>query len=157
MTTAGPVAEHTLRELYETVEQLRRSQDLVTVLQQVAVAANEAVTFEDAAATALASVCGFTGWPVGHLYLADDAGGMAPTAVWHLDDARRCEPFRVVTMAAPLTIGVGLPGRVLADGRSVWIPDVTVDPNFPRVAAAVDAGLHAGFAFPVLVLSLIHI
>jgi diguanylate cyclase (GGDEF)-like protein/PAS domain S-box-containing protein len=151
VTTAGPVAEHTLRELYETVEQLRRSQDLVTVLQQVAVAANEAVTFEDAAATALTSVCGFTGWPVGHLYLADEVGGMAPTDVWHLDDAARCEPFRVVTMAAPLRIGIGLPGRVLDEGRPVWIPDVTVDPNFPRVTAAVEVGLRAGFAFPVLV------
>jgi PAS domain S-box-containing protein len=52
---------------------------------------------------------------------------------------------RTITFAP----GVGLPGRVWADGRPAWILDVTRDDNFPRVAAAARAGLHAALGFPI--------
>src|ERR1051325_2386303 len=32
----------------------------------------------------------------------------------------------------------------------LWIPDVLVDSNFPRIPHAKQAGLHAAFAFPLL-------
>ena len=46
-------------------------------------------------------------------------------------------------------MGKGLPGRVWAHREPAWIEDVVDDPNFPRAAAARDAGLHGGFAFPI--------
>src|SRR5262249_11849221 len=46
--------------------------------------------------------------------------------------------------------GVGLPGRVWASGQPAWIPDVVVDTNFPRAAAADRVGLHAAFGLPIL-------
>jgi sigma-B regulation protein RsbU (phosphoserine phosphatase) len=45
--------------------------------------------------------------------------------------------------------GVGLPGRVWAEGRSAWVPDVVHDDNFPRAAVATEDGLHGGFAVPI--------
>lgn len=45
--------------------------------------------------------------------------------------------------------GIGLPGRVWADTKPVWISDVTHDQNFPRAALAEQAGLHTATAFPV--------
>lgn len=44
----------------------------------------------------------------------------------------------------------GLPGRVARDARPHEIADLETDDNFPRVEAAQDAGLRAGFAFPLL-------
>jgi hypothetical protein len=39
-----------------------------------------------------------------------------------------------------------------ASGRArlpAWITDVQSDPNYPRVEAAIEAGLHAAFCFPI--------
>ncbi len=44
----------------------------------------------------------------------------------------------------------GLPGRVWAQGAPCWIPDVIADDNFARADAAVGDGLHAAFAFPIV-------
>jgi signal transduction histidine kinase len=43
-----------------------------------------------------------------------------------------------------------LPGRVWASLRTVWIPDVTADSNFPRAPQASAEELHAAFAFPIM-------
>jgi diguanylate cyclase (GGDEF)-like protein/PAS domain S-box-containing protein len=155
---AERIAEESTRNLYETVQELRRSQAVlgetagyVAILQRVAVAANEAENLEVAARTALAEICHHTGWPVAHLYVTDEPGRVSPTTVWHLDDPERTAMFREITEATVLYAGEGLPGRVLASGRPVWIPDVTRDRNFPRARHARDIGVRAAFALPVLV------
>ncbi len=153
------IAEQATRELYDTVTRLESSRNaladaasLVRVLQQTAIAANEADTFDEAAAIALRSVCEHTGWPIGHVYTVNATGDrLIPLAVWHDDDPARNAAFIAATDRSELAVGVGLPGRVLATARPAWIPDVTVDANFPRFAAALETGLHAGFAFPVVV------
>src|SRR6185369_3397325 len=43
-----------------------------------------------------------------------------------------------------------LPGRVWSTAEPCWIADVLLDPNFPRLAAARSAGLHAAFGFPIM-------
>jgi PAS domain S-box-containing protein len=123
----------------------------VRLLQDVAVAANEAHTAEHALRTSIAEVCRVTGWPVGHVYLVsgDDPDVLRPSTIWHDDRPSAHEPFRRVTEATTLRRGVGLPGRVLATKQSAWVLDVTRDANFPRAGAAAESGLHAGLAFPV--------
>ena len=128
-----------------------RAASFVQLLQAVAVAANEASGIEQAARACLDIVCAFTGWPVGHLYVAEGPDELAPTSVWHLDDPEWFAAFRRVTEATRLRRGIGLPGRVLVQERPVWIPDVTVDPNFPRSKVAAELGIRAAFAFPVTV------
>jgi diguanylate cyclase (GGDEF)-like protein/PAS domain S-box-containing protein len=152
------IAESTLRDLYSTVVELQSSQtelnaaaSLVAMLQKVAIAANEAETFEDAVETALAAVCAHTGWPIGHLYVTDEPGHLRSTAIWHTDDPDRSRNFRQVTESTDLHGGVGLPGRVLTSGAPAWIEDVSADQNFPRAHAALEIEVRAGFAFPVVV------
>src|SRR3954451_8676195 len=48
-----------------------------------------------------------------------------------------------------LARGQGLPGRVWASGRAVWIVDVDVDANFPRRNVIAAAGLRSAFCFPI--------
>ncbi|HKA52360.1 MAG TPA: GAF domain-containing protein, partial [Candidatus Binatia bacterium] len=134
-------------------EALRRQTAFVTLLQEVAVAANEAKTIEEAMQFALGRICAHTGWPVGHVYLrvAGSTGELISTPLWHLDNSRQFEAFRKLTEATRFAPGVGLPGRVLVSKKPAWIIDVTKDPNFPRVQAAVDLGVRASFGLPVLV------
>ena len=152
------IAEHATRELYESVQALRRSDgearaaaSVVELLQRVATAANEAPSFKNAAAIALAAVCERTGWPVGHLFVAEGSEILVPTDIWHIDDAQRCRRFIEVTNATTLRRSEGLPGRVLATGRPAWIADLSFDPNFPRAREAADIEVQTGFAFPVVV------
>jgi len=66
-------------------------------------------------------------------------------------DADRVAPFRKRTEAEVFTTGRGLPGCVLASGKATWVPDVTEDPTFMRLAEARASGLKGGIACPLLV------
>ena len=132
---------------------LRKTAEVVQLLQVITSAANEAVTVESALQIALDRVCAFTGWPVGHAYLVnDEADGVAvSTGLWHLDDEERFANFRTVTEGRSWRPSkTGLVRRVLIDGKPAWIIDVTKDPGFVRAKSAKEIGVRAGFAFPVL-------
>jgi len=135
----------------EATEQLREKTEFLHLTELITRAANEATNVDEAVQIALYQVCARTGWLVGHAYMLDEAAGdLAPSSIWHLDDAEQFETFRSVTEATRFASGVGLPGRVLASGQPAWIIDVTQDPNFPRARLAQDIGVKAGFAFPIL-------
>jgi signal transduction histidine kinase len=141
---AERISERATRELYE------RQQELA-LLVAVATAANDSSDVEDALSRVISCVCAHTGWPVGHVYLSDPAVGLAPTAIWHIDHPDRFETFRRVTEVTPLAFGEGLGGRVLASGEPVWLPDVTVDTNFPRARITADIAVRGAFGFPILI------
>ena len=133
-------------------EALREKTEFLQLNQVITRAANEAASIDDAMQIALHQVCAHTGWPVGHVYLFDETlGDLAPTRIWHLAGVDEFAAFRRVTEATRFASSIGLPGRVLASGQPVWIMDVTKDPNFPRAQLAMEIGVRAGAAFPVLV------
>jgi sigma-B regulation protein RsbU (phosphoserine phosphatase) len=45
---------------------------------------------------------------------------------------------------------IGLPGRIWAGGKSLWMPNVLEDPHFQRKEIAAQAGLKAAFGFPIV-------
>lgn len=127
------------------------SPGIVEFLHTMVVAANVASSVDEAMRVCLDEVCGCFGWPVGHFYtVAGPPEELVSSAVWHLDDAERFDAFRRVTEALRLARGKGLPGRVLATGQPAWIPRLSDDRDSPRTSWATDAGLRAGYAFPVL-------
>ncbi|MDQ3945181.1 MAG: diguanylate cyclase, partial [Actinomycetota bacterium] len=128
---------------------LGREQAFLPLLKAIAVAANEAATVDEALQRALDEVCTYTGWAVGHAYVPDGRGMLAPTRLWFLEDGE-LSSFRDATEQTSLALNVGLPGRVAATGRPAWVPDVTTDPNFPRREAARQVGIRAALGFPVL-------
>lgn len=70
--------------------------------------------------------------------------------VWNRVDCPVTE-FRKASLGMTLARGEGLPGRVWASGSPAWIADLAQDGNFRRASAALASGLHAGFAFPIVV------
>ena len=129
-----------------------REHSLLSVLVRVAIASNLATSLEAAGQIAVSAICEVTGWGIGHLYVVDteDADQLISTNVWCTSDHERFDEFRSITAITPLRRGVGLPGRVLASQQPVWITDVTKDENFPRGRNALDLGIKAAFAVPVL-------
>nr|WP_229428990.1 EAL domain-containing protein [Massilia sp. ST3] len=144
---AEAIAERGLRELYQ------RQQE-IALLESIAAAANEAASVEDAMRHALAAVCRYTGWPLGHLLLVTAHGpALDSTAIWHDESSGRFAALRARTEATVFTSGVGLPGAVLATAAPAWI-DVDAAAGaelLPRMQVLVETGMASLFAFPVVI------
>ena len=128
----------------------RLSGGYLMLLQRAAVAANAAGSVEEAVRSTLGAIREVTDIRLAHAWLvADrDAAGLRPTGWWFPGPL---EPFSGATMATTFVPGEGLPGRVVQSGDPTWVADLEADADFPRAAAAVEAGLRSAFAFPVSV------
>lgn len=144
-------------ESHETAYQdlrrlLARKEEVLTLLQDVAVATNEAASVEHALQFVIDRICAFTGWPVGHAFLpsAEIGGALASSGVFHLDDLDVFAAFRDVSRETIFEPGQGLPGRVLESRAPEWISDVRENVQFPRAKTVEDIGIVSGFAVPIL-------
>lgn len=126
----------------------RRQQAYLRLLQDVASAANETDDVERAVRRALDAIRAATGTELGHAHLVDgsDGGVLAPTGWW---SPAPVEPLASATANRRFPHGIGLPGRVLTDGRAHWIADFEDDDNYPRADAATASGFRSTFAFPI--------
>jgi diguanylate cyclase (GGDEF)-like protein len=141
------VSERSLRELYMREQELR-------LLQDIATAANLSQSVNDVFQYALARICDFMGWPVGHAYLVEERDGstvLKSMKLWHVQDAEKIASFRAMTEAHDLAPGEGLPGRVYRSRTAAWLSDVGADGAFPRQLPARESGIRAACAFPILV------
>ena len=144
------------REAAERRQAQREIEDrtgYVALLQGVAVAANEAVDIESAAARAIEAVCEQTGWAIGHLFLCprDQPNELVSTSVWRLSEPTRFAPFKAASEQIHFAYGIGLPGRVLVRGGPVWWLNLAEAASFPRLSAAAAGGIVAGYAFPIMI------
>lgn len=147
----GTIHDTTRRQQAESEARKRTAE--VQVLQDVAVASNEASSVDQAIQFALDRICAFTNWPVGHVYFpVPGSEEIVSSSIWHLTDAQKYEPFRRMTEGQRLMKGEGLVGTVLSTGDAVWISDLKQNSNFGP-ARALDAlvDLRSAFAFPVKV------
>ena len=109
---------------------------------------NDAV---EAAQGILRAVCENLGWQVGLLWRVErESERLVCVDVWS-NDGIDIEEFELFSRTTKFAKGEGLPGRICASGKSLWIPNVLEDANFPRASVAAMAGLHAAFGFPILV------
>jgi PAS domain S-box-containing protein len=136
-----------------TRDELQRRSAFLELSHAVAGAANEANDPVALLQLAVTEVCRRLGWAVGHAYLRERRPGFrfAPTAAWFVDDPDRRRPFREATDSWYFQPGEGLAGRVAAEGRAAWLPELAAEPGFARGAVAIAAGLVSGVVVPVKV------
>ena len=104
---------------------------------------------EEIFSTCLKEICVHMDWPIGHVYFpSDDDGTLHPSDLWYLE-SEKGNSFKEATKEYSFKKGEGLPGRIWETKTSNWIEDVTGDPNFPRLEAALEIGLKGAFGFPV--------
>ncbi|MBY0521030.1 MAG: EAL domain-containing protein [Sphingomonas sp.] len=143
-TAAEEIAERGLRDLF-------LSQQRIELLQRIAAKANEAIDTRDALSYAISEICSHTGWAFGNAFLVDAANAdlLVAPQIWFAAQPDPLMPFIADTLERRFARGEGLPGRVLADGRAIWLQDLIQADNFPRRDVARRCGLHSAFAFPV--------
>lgn len=144
---AEAVAERGLRDLYER-------QQAIGLLGAITAEANRSTSVDDVLRFALERVCAYTGWPIGHALIvtapSEGTAEVVSSGVWHCSSPDRYAAYLDVSGTLRFASGVGLPGRVHATARPVWITNVAEDESFPRAAQARATGIKAGFAFPIL-------
>lgn len=142
---AETIAEKGLRDLY-------LAQQRADLLHRIATVANQSTTVRDALHYALVELCEFTESAFGNVYLTTaDGDSVVPARICYAPEPRALADFIDASLNRQFAPGEGLPGRVLADRRPHWMPELRNAPNFPRRELAGLAGLNSAFAFPVLV------
>lgn len=132
----------------DITEQKQLAQRL-TIQHEVANVLADASGLDKAIAAILKPVCQTLGWEEGLLWVVDKpAERLRCQSIW-TTSGRASEHYGEASRELSFPCGVGLPGRVWADAKPVWISDVTRDPNFPRAALAKQVGFHTAAAFPV--------
>jgi phosphoserine phosphatase RsbU/P len=127
----------------------KRAEARLRAQYELARTLGEAHSIGEASPRLLRTVGQALGWDVGAIWGLDiERSVLRCHATWR-SPASTAADFELLTQRTTFRKGVGLPGRVWAEGRPAWIPDVVNDLNFPRGQVAAVVGLHGGFAVPI--------
>jgi len=132
------------------ITERRRAEEQVSLLQAITTEVSVAPDLVSALGVVVRRVCETTGWILGQSWMprADNTALECSPAFYAASDG--LEEFRLGSVNARLPPGVGLPGRVWLSKQAVWVKDVTIDGNFPRVLLAREVGLKAALAIPII-------
>ncbi len=130
--------------------QLMRKVLHLDLLRSVAMKTNVAGSIEEALSIAVAEICDLTGWPAGHFWMLPNEETLVPSGRWF-----RCQPSQFQTLVRltrnlVLRTNEGLPGRVAAARRPLWIEDVPARHESIRGSAGDPAGVRTAIALPVI-------
>lgn len=131
-------------------EAAARAEDEARLLQAITLEVAEATDFRTALRVVLDKTCEATGWWFGQAWVPRPDGSALQ---WFAASRVPSDPvarFRQESEGDAILPGSVLPGRAWSTKRPIWVEDLAADPAFGRARAAVDAGLRAGVAVPVL-------
>ncbi len=134
----------------EDISERRRAEEESHLLQSTTTAVGEAPDLNAALEVVLRKVCAATGWVYGEVWLPCEQDEKLQCGQVFYSREADLKDFALRSHDYRFARGEGLPGRVWASRRPVWIPDVTQDANFPRAPLAEKASLHASMGIPVL-------
>lgn len=126
----------------------KRAERRLRLLQRVTVTIAEAEDLTSALVDSLREICHTTGWRLGECWLPDGNGAMVLGGAWHWDDLALTRLHRLHRRLV-LDDPDSLARETWRTGSSAWIPDLMAV-AYPDTADAVDAGLKAAMAIPVL-------
>ncbi len=112
---------------------------------------SEATTLEQAVPKIIQAIGESLEWDLGVFWRADKATGVLRCLDQWKAPSVQADSFTLSTWQQVFNREEGLPGRIWANGKSAWLTDVALDPNFPRGAEARQVGFHGAFGFPILI------
>jgi signal transduction histidine kinase/integral membrane sensor domain MASE1/CheY-like chemotaxis protein len=140
----------TVEERRANADKLRESERRVAANLAITQILAESPAFGDATKRILQTIGESLDWKVGAMWTPGEKDNeLRCLTLWH-DQSTSVPRFQEVSRRLTFEPGVGLPGRVRTTLKPTWIPDVTLDNNFPRAPFADSEGLHSAFAFPIL-------
>ena len=129
-----------------------RKKEQVVFLKEFAKGAIGAKDIEEVFYQALKSICGFTNWPVAHIYYpdSDNIGKLKPSKIWYVKEGHDLKSLIEVTNRTNFSIGEGLPGIVWNKQKAIWADEFKIETDFKREKEARKYDLKGAFSFPII-------
>jgi len=147
--TVKDVIEGAIIALIDVTE-LKRANEEIQLLQTLTLAISESEDIHTALGVTLRKICETTGWIYGEAWIPNAEGTFLECSTEWYSAVPGLEKFYTASRGFTFPHGKGLPGRVWLSGQPEWVTNVTLDENFPRAKFALEAGLKAGLAIPIL-------
>ena len=147
--TPLPVGDsHTFHAFLHDISERRRHEQFLAAQHATTTVLAEAETVKGAIPLLLAALGEKMGWEFGAYWFPSEVSALHCEETW---TARGLDltPFERVTREIGPVSGAGLPGRVWAAEKPVFIPDVTTEANFLRTLPAAEVGLTAAMGLPL--------
>jgi len=142
-------AEVTTRDL---INKLQKEHSLeAEVLWKASNQAASGGSLENLLAGCLEQICNVTNSDIGHVYIPDDIEEphvLNPSSAWYFR-RKKLAVLAQNTADIKMERGQGLPGRVWATGKPVWIPNIATASDFPRKQPLLREGIRSAFGFPI--------
>lgn len=132
----------------QDISERRLTEQVLRAMQSVTQAMTSAGTPQAAREALLETLGQDMRWDVGGYWAVAEDGALDLVAGWAGGDVDASE-FERLSRQLRLEPGAGLPGRALARGGTIWVPDYAADLSFLRARAARTAGLRSAICVPV--------
>jgi hypothetical protein len=131
---------------------LKMEPTYLTLLKDISILSNSTDAVEEVLKKTMNKICKFKGWPVAHVYIKKgDEDLLRSSKLWFFEDWEGFKEFKEKIEATDFRPGIGLPGRVLVEKKSLAIKDLKKNSNFPGFDITQKNSLQSGFAFPVFI------
>jgi len=132
------------------ITERKQGEERMRLLQKITMDVAAAEDLSSALSVVLSDVCEMTGWALGQAWLPnEDYNTLTRSSAWYAATSD-LDQFREFTKDFTFGRGEGLLGRVWQSKEPAWVRDVPPANDCPRAQFAIDAGLNAGVAVPIL-------
>lgn len=127
----------------------KEAEEQAQLLRETSLAISTAPSFQEGLRRAVRVVCETTGWAYGGTWVPNEVGTMISAGPhWAAEGVSNA--FIAASAAMDGRRLTTLPGRVISSRQPVWIASLADDPHFRRKDLALESGLAAALAVPVL-------
>lgn len=130
----------------EKEEEVRKANELVKVMQEVAMAANESETIEKALRVTLEKMCRYLQWDIGHCYLFDATENKLVSSREWFFSGEVNQMFKEASERTTFVPGEWWVGKTYQENQPYWLEDLPENQLFIRTK---EAGLHSACFFPL--------
>lgn len=129
----------------------KRAEEEMRLLCILTKAISESEDFHVAMNIVIRKFCEVTGWVYGEAWVpAHDESYFEMDSAWY-SSIKGMEEFRKKSVGLKFSMDKGIPGRVWASKKPLWVRDISKDTNFARTQLAEQFGLRSGIGIPIIV------